>query len=361
MRRSAGEEEAGKFCHAGHVFVTRRAGRDAEGERFWAGPEKDGRAGEDADTFAVADGGGVAKTVIANGAQAAGENMAEVAGNKLPAGHRHGFEAFFVTVLPEKGDGVVGAGNDALITNDAAGDISAEITNGVGAGTGGLDVDAPTFGPDGGIDLPALGGEEAAEMVAESGLEQWQMDEVAWIADADDLALRVEARAGNEEVQMRMELHLLAPGVEDGGEPADGGEEPFCGGEFFGHGGGHGREKEIVELFGQRAEKAGTQFLRQREGHQEVGGIDLLLQAAFDPGRGGGLAAARAGFVIAAMEGKVIGSAPRAGKAGASHGRSAAMGDGPDGATLGAGESRRSLQKPRQETDQHLGDGGPAP
>ena len=158
-----------------------------------------------------------------------------------------------------------------------------------------------------------------------------------------------------------MELHLLAPGVENGHESTEHGFKSLGGGEFFRHRGGNGGEKEIVELFGKGAEEAVPQFLRQREGHHKVGGVDLLLQSALDPGGGGGPAAARTGFVITTVEGEVVLSAGCAGKARSSHGRSAAMSDGPDGAALGAGERRVGLQKLRQKTQKHLGDGGPAP
>ena len=169
------------------------------------------------------------------------------------------------------------------------------------------------------------------------------MDKIAGILDANDFAFGVEAGSGNQAVQMRMELHVLAPGVKDGHETADLGAESLGRGQFFGQGGGNGRKEQIVELFGKGAEEAGAQFLRQGESHHEVRGVDLLLQAALHPDLGGGLAATRAGFVVAAMEGKMIGSAICAGKAGASHGRGSAMGDGPDGAALGAGKHRRSL------------------
>ena len=303
----------------------------------------------------------MAKAVVPNGAQAAREDMAEVSSNKLPTGHGSFLEAVIGTVFPEERDGLVRAGNHPFITNDAAGHISSEVSNGRGAGTGGLDMHAPAFGPDDGINLPTFNFEQAAEVLAESGLEERKMKEIVRLFDTDDFAIGIEARAGDQEVQMRMELHLLAPGVEDGGEPADRGAETFGGGKFFGHGGGNRREKEIVELFGQRAKEAVPQFLRQGESPHKVRRVDLLLQSSFDPGGGGGLAAARTGFVIATMEGKVIGSTTGAGIARPSQGRGAAMGDGPDGAALRAGERRRSLQKPGQKTSQHLGDGGPAP
>lgn len=356
-----GGSEGADPCDTDHVLLAGGTGGNANGERFGSWTEKDGGTGEQADAFATAECGRMEIAIITDGAEAAREDVAQVAFDKLPSGHGFGLEAFFVAVLPEEGDGLVGEGNDAMVADDAAGDVSAEIPDGVGAGAGRLDVDAPFLGPDSGIDLPATDFEEAAEMVPECASEEFVFHQVIRLLHADDFACGGDACAGDQEVQMRMELHLLAPGVEDGDEAADKRREALGGGEFFGHRGGHGRKEQIVELFGKGTEEAGSQFLRQRESHHKVGSVDLLLKTPLDPGGGGGAAAARAGFVIAAVESEVVLSARRAGIARPSHGRSAAMGDGPDGAALGAGERRVGLQKLRQETQKHLGDGGPAP
>ena len=107
--------------------------------------------------------------VVADGAQAAWEDMAKVAPHKLRSGDRPGFEAIVGAVFGEESDAIPIEGKDALIANHAACDISAEIAEGMGSVAGGLDVNAPFFGPDGGIDLPALGCDQAAKLLAEGG------------------------------------------------------------------------------------------------------------------------------------------------------------------------------------------------
>ena len=184
-----GSREAG---NAGHFLLAGGTGGNADGKRFGSGSEEDGRTGEDADAFAVADGGGVHVTIIANGAQAAWEHVAQVSCDELAAGDGFGVEAFFVAVFPEKRDGFVGEGNDALVADDAAGDISAEIPKSVRSRTGCLNVNAPIFRPDGGIDLPAFDFEEAAKVLPESSLEEGEMDEVVRLFDADHFAKGVE-------------------------------------------------------------------------------------------------------------------------------------------------------------------------
>ena len=167
-----GGSEGADPCDTDHVLLAGGTGGNANGERFGSWAEKDGRSGEHANAFTVAEGGRMKISIIADGAQSTGKDVAQVAFDKLPSGDGHGLEAFFVTVLPEKSHRPVGEGNDAVVADDTAGDISAEIPNGVGAGTGGLDVDAPFLGPDSGIDLPATDSKQAAKMLAECASEK---------------------------------------------------------------------------------------------------------------------------------------------------------------------------------------------
>lgn len=171
-------------------------------------------------------------------------------------------------------------------------------------------------------------------MGAEGRLEKREMHQKARAPDTDHFAISIHARAWNQNMQMRMELQLLSPSVENGNKAVDLGPEPLGRGKFFGKGLGNGGEKHVVKRFGIRTEKIVAQLLRQGEGNQKIGSVDLFFEAPLDPGSGGGLAAARTSPVIATMKSKMIGGTLRASKTGISHGRSAAMGDGPDGTTL---------------------------
>ena len=98
-------------------------------------------------------------------------------------------------------------------------------------------MDAPGLGPDTGINLPAFVFEETTEVLPEGGLQKGEVNEIVGPPDRDDFAFVVDAGARNKEMQMRVELQLLAPSVENGGKPADKRLEPLGGGEFFGRGG----------------------------------------------------------------------------------------------------------------------------
>lgn len=209
VRRPAVEEEPGKFGDTDHFLFAGAARGNANRRRCWPRAEKNGRTGEHADAFPVAEGGGVAKSVIADGAQAARQNMAQVALHKLLSCDGFGFEAVVRAILGEKSDAVTVNGNHSLVADDAAGDIGAQISKGMGSGSDRFDMNTPILGPDRGINLPALGGNQTAKVVVERGLEELQVDEVGGIFDADDFAFGVDAGPRNKQVQVRMKLHPL--------------------------------------------------------------------------------------------------------------------------------------------------------
>lgn len=155
------------------VYFASRTGWDGGGKRFGMWPKEDGRAGKDADAFAVANGSGMAKPVIADRAEAAREDMTEIAPDELSAGNGLGFELVVGAVLPKKGDGAFGDRNDPAVGNHAAGNIVAKIADGMGTGTGRLNVNAPVFGPDVGIDLPIVSFELGAEVLTEGSPKLW--------------------------------------------------------------------------------------------------------------------------------------------------------------------------------------------
>lgn len=324
-------------------------------------PKEDGRAGKHTDAFAVANGGWVAVSVIANGAQAAGEDVTEIAPDELGAGDGLGFELVVGAVFPEEGDGPVGERNDSTVGNDAASNVVAKITNGMGTGTGGPDVDAPGLSPDGGIDLPIFGIEFESEMVPEGRLQKGKVNQIVSLANRDDLAIAIESGPWYQEMNVGMKLHLLAPGVEDGEESADRGIKALSGGEFLSQGGRRRSEKDIVELLGKGTKEAGTKFLGESECDHEIGRVDLFEQSALDPSGGGGFATTGTALMVAAMESEVMTTTTWAGITSPSHGRGSAMGDGPNGATLYPRKRRVGLQERGQKPIQHRSDGRPSP
>ena len=118
--------------------------------------KEDGRAGQHADALAVTNGRRMTISIVANRAESAREDVTKIAPDEFGPGNRFGFELVVGAILPKKGDGAAGDRNDPAVRNHTAGDVVAKIANGMGAGTGRLNVNAPVFGPDGGINLPHL-------------------------------------------------------------------------------------------------------------------------------------------------------------------------------------------------------------
>ena len=131
----------------GHGFLTGRAvGRSCRWS-LGSWTEEDAGAREEGDAGAIADGGRVQKTIIADGAKSAGEDVTQIAFDELGARNGHGLVTVVGAVFPEKGDGIVGAGDHALIADDAAGDISAKISDGMSPGSGRLNTRPAAAGP----------------------------------------------------------------------------------------------------------------------------------------------------------------------------------------------------------------------
>jgi len=116
--------------------------------------KEDGRAGQHADALAVTNGRRMTISIVANRAESAREDVTKIAPDEFGPGNRFGFELVVGAILPKKGDGAAGDRNDPAVRNHTAGDVVAKIANGMGAGTGRLNVNAPVFGPNGGINLP---------------------------------------------------------------------------------------------------------------------------------------------------------------------------------------------------------------
>jgi hypothetical protein len=94
----------------------------------------------------------------------------------------------------------------------------------------------------------------------ERRLQVRQRHEVIGLADAHNLVANVKACPRNQEMQVRMKLHALVPGMEHGGKPADVGPQSLGGGKFFGQRLGARGKEHVVGLFGERTEEAPAQF-----------------------------------------------------------------------------------------------------
>jgi hypothetical protein len=155
-----------------------------------------------------------------------------------------------------------------------------------------------------------------------------------------------------------MKPQTLVPGVQHGGKAVDLGTQCLVGGELFRERPGEGAKEQVVGLLGVRPEETLPQLGGQGEGDQEVRRINEFSQLALHPPGGGAFSALRTGFVVARMVGEVNPSAGFTFKNPPAQGRGAAMGNRPDGATLGRRKSRVGLKKLRQKTAQRRQDRG---
>jgi hypothetical protein len=281
--------------------------------------------------------------------------------DKLDAGKGRCFRAVAVgAIFPAEGDGVIANSNDPRIVDCGASDVSAQIFERGSSGTGGLNVHSPILGPDDGINLPVVFFQQTIEVLPKGSLQMREVNEELRVLDPDGVAVSVQSGARNQAMNVRMDPHALVPGVEDGGEAVDVRPKPFIGGELFGECSGNRREEQIVGSFRQRAEEAAAQFGWQSEGDQEIRGVDEFSQFPLNPAAGGLSAALGTGFVVAGVPGEMNVAAGLAAKETSAQCRSAAMGDGPNGAALLLGKWRSRFQELRQKTAQrrhHCGGG----
>ena len=165
-------------------------------------------------------------------------------------------------------------------------------------------MDAPVGVPDGEVHLPIACLEAGTEVPPEGGLESGNWDEERVVFANKDIAISIKSGGGNNEVEMRVEVELLVPSVENGGEPAGGAPSRFTLDQaILQNGGGRGEERVISNL-GVRAEKDFAQFSSQGEGDHEIRRLDALGQFALDPLAGCFAPALRASSVLQAVESK---------------------------------------------------------
>ena len=165
-------------------------------------------------------------------------------------------------------------------------DVGAEVFDGGGSRTKGLDVDAPVGVPEGGVHLPIACLEAGTEVPPEGGLESGNRNEERVVFANKDIAIGIKSGGGNNDVEMRVEVELLVPSVENGGEPAGGGTEPLWVGQaIVQSGGGRGEERYHKRSWREGRKTTLAQLRGQGEGDHEVRGLDALGQFALDPWR----------------------------------------------------------------------------
>ena len=98
-------------------------------------------------------------------------------------------------------------------------------------------------------------------------------------------------------VDVRMKAQLLVPGVEHGGKEAGHGSQTFGRGQLFRERPGDRGKEKVVGLPGVGAIEALPQLGREREGDQEIGSLDELVELTLDPAGRGGAAALRTGLM----------------------------------------------------------------
>ncbi len=282
------------------------------------------------------------ETTIPDRPQSAWQHMPEITGGEFSTAE--GFHPLGIAVgavLVKEGDVGVGHREDARIGDRGAADISAEIFDDIFPAAEWLQVDAPVFLPDGGVDggefdfggFPHFG-DAVTQARPEHGAQGGLGDQEVGVFDGDDPPGGIESRAGHDAVNVRMKLQPLVPSVQHHHKPAGGRAERLRIGQKVGQRGGRGVEKALIDLLGRRGEEQRAEFGGQGEVDHEVGRADALAELAFDPGGGGAFAALRAGPVVAGMVMKFALPARATDMQMPAHFRSAAMGDGPDGAAL---------------------------
>jgi len=293
--------------------------------------------------------------------------MAQVAADELDA--VNAFHTPYITVgavFPGKRDRALVEGEDTGVADGSAADIGAEILDSPFTVSKALEMHAPVFLPNRGINGWQVGvflkSDELAkflmEEMTEGASQHWLWHQEAGTLDAHNVALRIDARSWHDAVDMRMEEQTLVPGVQDHGEPALVGPEPAWVGKAFRESPGCRRKEELVEISGSRAKEEWAELFGQREGDHEVGSADAFAEFPFHPLSGGLFAALGAGPMIAGMIGELSAPAFGAGMEMPAHGRGAATGKRPDGTTPRSSLLRMIPQVVRQKAAQRPDHGG---
>jgi hypothetical protein len=89
---------------------------------------------------------------------------------------------------------------DTMVADGGAADVGAEVFDGGGSRTKGLDVDAPVGVPEGGVHLPIACLEAGTEVPPEGGLESGNREEERVVFAKKDIAISIKSGGGNNDV-----------------------------------------------------------------------------------------------------------------------------------------------------------------
>src|SRR5690349_4844538 len=217
---------------------------------------------------------------------------------------------------------------------------------------GGLKVHAPVLAPDRRVDLPAVSRQELTQVLTKGGLEMGLVNEEVRLFDPHETSALIEPGTGDQTVDVGMKAQLLVPGVEHGGKAAGHGSQTFGRGQLFRERVGDRGKEQVVGVPGVGAKEALPQLGREREGDQEIGSLDELVELTLDPAGRGRAAALRTGLMIAGVPGEMNLVAVPTTIGPPAQRRGAAMSDGPKGATLRRGKRRSRFEKVRQKLTQ---------
>lgn len=101
--------------------------------------------------------------------------------------------------FPAEGYAALVHSEDSAVANGGASDISAQVLECRGAGTGRLDMDAPIFNPHLWIGVSPTGFKLSARLLTERGLQVRQMHEVIGLADTHQFRPPKPGNAGGDE------------------------------------------------------------------------------------------------------------------------------------------------------------------
>ena len=128
------------------------------------------------------------------------------------AAHEFGAAAIGVrAVFPAKGYATFVHSEESAIANGGGSDISAQVLECRGAGTGRLDMDARSFEPHRWIGLPATDFKLPAHVLTEPRLQVRQMHAVIGLADAHNLAMNINVGPRTFNPLLRNPSWLLMP------------------------------------------------------------------------------------------------------------------------------------------------------
>lgn len=222
---------------------------------------------------------GMEQAEVANFHEAVRQDMLEEPAEKLHDVEVGGAEACTAHFPVGERDGAIREAHETVVGDSDLEDIRGEVGESGVAVVLGLTVDVPGDGPDLGIDVLQESGSVHIffEEGAVDGGEGFDGDKEVGAGGQPSRAVLGEATARNDVVDVRVVLELPAPGVQDPGEPWEGGpDEALVLGQPLQSRGRRLKQGLVREAL-MRADK-GTQGLRDREGEEEVRSRELFVQ-----------------------------------------------------------------------------------